>query len=242
MICDAAGREIVYSELEEFAARHPGILMPVIRDSDWHGNPLVIDQTNIVAAQLRAFGILAVGCAPREGVPLGWDHPIKGPMVNKVGVDDMLGEHELDERHDAVLDALVVHEAIEDVPSGFASLLERLGLGRRDGADTAARLARDLIARSTPARLVTYPRKDIAERLGRNPSTVDDARKRLEKLEAIVLVDEAERVYSRDGFRMRPSVYRLAPDLLVRATGKDPAPVARRECLILRRPARGRVG
>jgi hypothetical protein len=203
-----------FSELEEFAERHlEGIPTAIVCDSDWAENRLVRDQVDKAVSLLARCGVLAVGCAPPPGESRGWTHPVTAlPMVKKQGVDDYLATFTPQQRHDALLDMPVREPACDDA-SGLETAAHRAAQ-KPSGVETNFRLLQEMRQDAQPDGLVPYRREQLARRVGRNRSNVDDARDRLVKTGALTPITKAERVSnSEGGVRSIAPVYRLAAEL-----------------------------
>jgi hypothetical protein len=166
------GHLFTHTELEEFAARHlEGRPVAVVCDSDWHRNPRVWEQTRRVVELLQESGADAVACAPPEGESFGWAHPVTGvEMREKVGVDDWLGP----EHGGALLDLVC------QVPEGAATLSPddpRLADGTyRSGRENTVRVLTAMGRNVLPGTdTAPFSKRDLAERLGMRPTTVEDA-------------------------------------------------------------------
>jgi hypothetical protein len=189
------GGTTVYNELAEFAERYLlDIPTAVVCDSDWFVNRLVKDQTDKVAKVLNECGARAVACAPPEGECYGWRHPLTGrDMRKKRGVDDWLGEHEPEKRHEALL-GLVVRERVGDAP-GLDQIEHHRLSGRSDGRRTTRDLLEAMGEDATPDRRAPYRRSALADRVGRDPRRIDDARDRAIEHGLLVPITEAEHVW-----------------------------------------------
>jgi hypothetical protein len=179
-------------ELSAFAERHlVGRPVAVVCDSDWHHNAAVWDQTQAVVGVLNAAGAYAVGCAPPEGRPLGWEHPTRRTrddrpveMRDKLGVDDWIGKSDpwLDENYGPPRRDLL--DLVCQVPGGAATLSPddpRLMGGGERGTQRRRRektvrvltlMGQMILPGSSVAR---FAQKDIAIELGLPPRTVGDA-------------------------------------------------------------------
>jgi hypothetical protein len=164
----------ILTELEAFAELHlVGRPVAVVCDSDWHRNPLVLDQTRRVVDLLREQGADAVACAPPEGASLGWTHPVTGiEMREKVGVDDWLGPT----HKGAVLDLVC------QVPEGAATLTPddpRLDGAYHTGRVNTVKLFRAMGQTVIPGTdLAPFHKRELAVQLGMRPSTTTDALER----------------------------------------------------------------
>jgi hypothetical protein len=158
-----------YQELQSFASRYlEGIPTAVVCDSDWADNWMVREQVDRAVTLLEGCGVPAVGCAPPPGADLRWRHPVTDwPMHQKQGVDDFLAIFRPEDRHDALLDGLVVREpAVDDAPGLEAAARDAAGNSR--GVETHRRLLRELGRRATDSGVVPWRRKALAYAIRRS--------------------------------------------------------------------------
>ena len=208
-----SSREAGSNELEEFAEMHlRGRDVAVVCDSDWYANKLVRDQTEKVAAILRPLVSRAVACAPPEGKSYGWHHPITGiEMREKRGIDDWLGKQERGDRYDAFQEIGFFDKIRE---AELRADDARLASARADGAQTTVDVLRVMAELAPPGSPVApYAQTQIAERLGRSKSRVQEAYERAIRLGLAKEVIAARKRPSRDdGFFMEPPLARILAD------------------------------
>lgn len=207
----------VMSELTEFAKLYlEGRRVAVVCDSDWHSNPLVLEQTQKVTAVLKDSGAVAVSCAPPEGESLAWSHPYTGvEMRAKRGVDDWLGEHQPGERHDALLE-LVYHEQASDAELTVDHpALEGM---RLDGRKTVVELLLELGRNASPTtRIAPYAERRLMTKLERHKEPLQRARRAAVERGLAEDLIEAERVADGAGnYSMLAPLIRVVPEAMPR--------------------------
>jgi hypothetical protein len=204
----------VHTELEEFATRHlRSRPVAVVCDSDWHSNPLVLEQTERVAAILNEAGARAVACAPPEGRSRGWRHPVSGAEQKiKRGVDDWLGEHEPGERHDAMLELVCRPRRVGD--SELTADHPALEGIRADGRENTVALVRTLGEWASPEGVAPYAETRLSESLGLSKRAVQMSRRRAVERHLLEPLTEAERGRNGADHYMQAPLVRVVPEAL----------------------------
>jgi hypothetical protein len=202
-------------ELEEFAARYlQGVPTAVICDSDWAENWMVRAQVDRIVEVLAACDVPAVGCAPEPGDELGWKCPLTGhPKRAKAGLDDALAGLPEDERHDGLLDIIIVREDGKDDPP---SLVEAVAAASRDPRtdETYSRVLRDVGRRATDSGVVPLRRQQVAKAVRRHPNTVDEAMDRLVGADVgIKKIADSSKHFIDGEWKSSPPRYTLPPEL-----------------------------
>ena len=206
-------------ELLEFAERHlAGRQVAVVCDSDWYANESVREQTDAVAELLRPHVADVFACAPPEGKSYGWRHPITNvEHREKRGIDDWLGEHARNERHDAFLEigrfeqTRAAELSVDDprlltVPEG------KRRAPRLDGRETTVALVRAMGELASRDGVAPYALNQLAESLGRPTSKVQEAYDRAVRADLLEPLTKAVRRSNGSSVWTQPALVRVAPE------------------------------
>jgi hypothetical protein len=207
-------------ELVEFAERYlRDRPVAVVCDSDWDANDLVREQTTRVANLLGPYVGEVFACAPPEGEPYGWRHPVtKVAQRKKRGADDWLGEHARDDRHDAFLE--IGRFEIAQPATLMANdprLLVAPGNHRRpraDGRQTTVDVVRMMGELASPDGIAPFALHTLAERLDRPASRVQAAYARAIAAGLLEPLTEAVRASNGRSVWTEPALVRVAPEAL----------------------------